>query len=75
MGFTIMKLVLIAVAVVFYIFVYKALSSNRRSSRAANFSVGGRKRREKDVSEMNREERLRKHRVSLRGGAIFKRRH
>lgn len=75
MGFTIMKLILIAVAVAFYVFVYKALSANRKNSRVANFSVGGRKRREKDVSEMDREERIRRRRVSLRGGPMFKRRH
>ena len=73
--YTILKIILIAIAVAFYIFIYRALKGNRRSSRAANFSVGGRKRYEKDASEMDRDERIRRRKVSLRGGPMFKRRH
>lgn len=68
------KLVLIGVAVALYAFVYRALRRRRKDSRAGGFSVGGRKRREKEVSEMDREERIRSRKVSLRGGSRFKRR-
>ena len=72
--YTILKIILIAIAIAFYIIIYRALKSNRKSSRAANFSVGGRKRYEKDASEMDRDERVRRRRVSLRGGGMFNRR-
>ncbi len=69
------KLVLIGVAVALYAFVYRALRSRRKDSRAAAFSVGGRKRREKEASEMDRGERISKRKVSLRGGPMFRRRY
>ncbi len=69
------KLVLIGVAVVLYAFVYRALRRRRKDSRVAGFSVGGRKRREKDAAELDRGERIRKRKVSLRGGPMFKRRY
>lgn len=68
------KLVLIGVAVALYTFVYRALRRRRKDSRAAGFSVGGRKRREQEASEMDREERIRTRKVSLRGGTMFRRR-
>ena len=68
------KIILIGVAIAFYLFVYRALKGTRRGSRAAEFSVGGRKRREKDVADMDREERIRKRKVSLRSGGMFNRR-
>ncbi|MFC1545032.1 hypothetical protein ACFL4X_02600, partial [Gemmatimonadota bacterium] len=75
MGSIIIKLVLIGVAVAFYFFIYRSLKGTRKGSRAANFSVGGRKRREIEASEMDRDERVRRRKVSLRGGPMFKRRH
>ena len=68
------KLVMIGVAVALYALIYRALRSRRKDSRVAGFSVGGRKRREKDAAEMDRAERISKRKVSLRGGSMFRRR-
>ena len=75
MGMILIKIMLIGVAIAFYIFIYRALKSRRSNSRASSFSVGGRKRREKEASDMSREERVRNRKVSLRGGPMFRRRH
>ncbi len=68
------KIVLFGVAVALYLLVFRAMRKSRKGSQTASFSVGGRKRREKEASEMNREERIRKRKVSLRGESRFRRR-
>ena len=68
------KIVLFGVAVALYVFVYRSLKSRRRDSRVSSFSVGGRKRRDREAAESDREERIRQRKVSLRGGSRFKRR-
>ena len=74
MQWTIMKLILIAIAALFYYFVFSRIKSNTKNSRAANFSVGGRKRYEKELDEMTREERVKNRKVSLREGRMLRRR-
>lgn len=70
------KIVVIALAFLFYWFVIRKLSKNlRRGSRVEMFSVGGRKQRDKEeLEQMSREERLRRRKVSLRDGSLFRRR-
>jgi len=75
MNISLIELLLIGLAFAFYWFIFRRLNRNLRpSSRAANFSVGGRKRREElEKEQMNREERIRQGKVSLRD-SILKRR-
>jgi hypothetical protein len=74
MGHILLKIVLFGVAVALYMLVYRMLKRRRKDSPVASFSVGGRKRNEQEVAEMDSEERTRKRKVSLRSGSRFKRR-
>lgn len=77
MEFGLIKIVLIAVAVMLYYFIFTRINrSLKKGSRAAQFKVGGsrldigRRMREKET----REERRKRGEVSLRDGPMWKRR-
>lgn len=77
MEFGLIKIVLVAVAVILYYFIFTRINrSLKKGSRASQFKVGGsrldieRRMREKET----REERRKRGEVSLRDGPMWKRR-